>query len=287
MKRHPLTNLATLLALGGALWLAPTAAAAPVNAWRTFKASPVTVVDSGQGTNDPVIGSTTTTSSAARIIGYFTPQTLANVGDKITATFTVSFNDATGVAQGGDNFRYALFDLNGESMPGAENVVGNGSTDTNGFLGYWAGVATGTGTAGSLRERTDTSNNDMFANGSASANLTTPPIGGTNVALTGLVNGAGTPTLYSGVFTITRTASGIDLSGSFSGNGGANTFAASEATPISLTYGAIGFLNGSGISADQLIFQDVDVTYTAVPEATSVVLLALAGAAGVIVRRGR
>jgi hypothetical protein len=275
------------LPLATVLYAAPQAQAAPVSIWRTFKAAPTTVVDSGQGTSSPVIGNTTTTSSAARIIGYFTPQTLASVGDKITMTFTVSFNDATGVGNGGDNFRYALFDLNGESAPAAENTAGNGSADTNNFLGYWAGVMTGSGANGSLRERFDTTNNDMFANASATANLVTPPITGSNVAIAGQVNGTGTPTLYTGVFTITRTASGVDLSGSFSGNGGSNTFAASEATPISLTYGAVGFLNGSGISADQVILRDVDVTYTPIPEASGLVLMSVAIAGGLARRRRR
>lgn len=262
------------------LTLTPASDAAPVQLWRTFKASPATTIASGQGTSSPVIGTTGTSSSAARIIGYFTPQTLVNPGDKISLTFSLSFNDLAGMTNGGDNFRFALFDTAGEATPAAENVVGAGTTDTNAFVGYWAGVKTGSGAGadGSLRERTDTSNNDMFANASASANLVSPPIGGTNVTLTGLVNGVGTPTLYAGELTIEKTASGITLSGGFSGNGGANTFSVSEATPISLTYGAVGFLNAGGISADQVLFQNVDVTFTPVPEPAS---LALAGLGGV------
>lgn len=267
-----------LLSISALLALAPPAAATPVTTWRTFKASPSTVVDSGQGTNDPVIGNTTTTSTATRIIGYFTPQTLVNVGDKISLTFLVGFNDAAGVTNSGDNFRYALFDRNNEAVPAAENIASAGSGDTNGFLGYWAGVMTGSGTNGSLRERFDTSNNDMFANASASANLATPPITGTATPMAGQVNGAGTLTLYAGQMTLTRTVAGVDLAGSFSGNGGANTFAASDSTPISLTYSAVGFLNAGGISADQVIFQDVDVSYTAaVPEAGSVAMASLVG----------
>lgn len=258
---------------------------APITLWRTFKGSPATVINSGQGTNNPVFGNTSTTSAASRIIGYFPEQTLANVGDKISLAFTVSFNDATGVQNGGDNFRYALFDDGGEAVPATENVASAGSTDTNAFVGYWVGVMTGSGTAGSLRERFDTSNNDMFANGSASANLATPPIAGSNVAITGQVNGAETPTLYNGALTITRTAGGVDLAGSFSGNGGVNTFAASDATPASLTYGAVGFLNGNGISADQVIFQNVDVTYAPVPEPAACGLIACSLLGATLLRR--
>ena len=257
-----------------AVTLTSVAHAVEVTTWRTFRGtdSTATVVDSGQGTNDPVFGNTTTTSQASRIIGYFDPLTLVDVGDEISLTYTVSFNDAnaTGMnTSSGDNWRYALFGLNGEAPPAAENIAANGSSDTNGFLGYWAGVKTGAGAgaAGSLRERFDTSNNDMFANATATDNLVTPPIDGTNITFAGLINGAGTPTLYTGEFTITKTAAGVDLSGSFSGNGGENTFLFSETTPISLTYGAVGFLNGGGMSADQVIFQDVNATYTPVASA--------------------
>jgi hypothetical protein len=241
------------------------AGATEVTTWRTFKASPTTVIDSGQGTNDPVIGNTTITAAATRIIGYFTPMTLTNEGDKISLTYTVSFNDAVGMStNSGDNWRYALYDVNGESVPTDENTASNGSTDTYDFLGYWAGEKTGAraGAAGSLRERFDTSNNDMFANASATANLVSPPITGDNIAFAGLINGEGAPTLYTSEFTITKTAAGIDLSGSFSGNGGTNMFTFSEVTPISLTYGAVGFLNGGGMNADQVILQDVNVSFT-------------------------
>src|SRR3712207_3788766 len=103
------------VAAAGLLSGGAAALADPVAQWHTLKAAPATVVDSGQGTNDPVIGNLTTTSTASRIIGYFTPKTLTNVGDRITLTYSVSFNDAAGMADGADNWRFALFDLNGES----------------------------------------------------------------------------------------------------------------------------------------------------------------------------
>src|SRR5688500_4840796 len=70
--------------------------AVPVTTWRTFRGtdSTPTVIESGQGTNDPVIGNTTTTAASTRIIGYFEPITLVNEGDSISLTYTVSFNDA-------------------------------------------------------------------------------------------------------------------------------------------------------------------------------------------------
>ncbi len=271
--RHRLLIASALMAAT----LAGGARAAPVTAWRTFRATTATVVDSGQGTNAPVFGNTTTTAASSRFIGYFAPQTLARVGDRISLTYEVSFNDAVGVVNGGDNFRYALFDSNGETVPTTVNTASAGSTDTNGFLGYWAGVKTGSGTDGSLRERFDTTNNDPLANATATS---IGSIDGTNVPIAGAVNGVGTAPLYHGELTITRTMTGVDLSGSFGGNGGSNTFYASEPTPISFTYGAVGFLNGNGLSADQVLFQNVDVSYIPAAETLTLEILAVGPHAG-------
>src|SRR5687767_11378082 len=173
----------------------------PVAQWHTLKAAPATVVDSGQGTNGPVIGNLVTTSSASRIIGYFTPRTLTNVGDRITLSYTVSFNDGTGMADGADNWRFALFDRNGESPLADENTAANGTDRTDALRGYWFGVDTIAGGAqGSMRERTGTTaDQDPFANASA-------PLlgnaGGTAVDFTSSVNGDGAGPLYEGIMTL-------------------------------------------------------------------------------------
>lgn len=248
--------------------------------WRTFKSGGATDISSGQGTNDPVFGTTATSSATARFLGYFDPLTLDRVGDSISLTYSVSFNDAAGMGNSGDNFRFALFDRNGEAIPAAQNIGSAGSSDTNAFLGYWAGVMTGAGTDGSLRERFDVSQNDMLANGSASDNLASPPIGGTNVVFQSAVGGVGAPPVYTGQMTITRTTAGVQLSGAFSGNGGANTFSAIDPSPVTLTYSVVGFLNGSGLSADQVRFDDVDVTFTPAPETLTLEVLAAGPHAG-------
>lgn len=246
------------------------AATIPVTDWHTFRATTATVL-SGQGTDDPVVGSVATTSTNAFVIGYFPALPLNNVGDKIIFTFGVSFNDGAGVATTTpDQFRFALYNTNGETLTTADNTATAGNTDTDGYKGYWFGVKSGsTGAQGSIRKRTGTTaDTNTFANASATLLGTA---GGTSVSYAGQVNGTGTAVLYTGVMTLEVTAVGtVQLSGSFSGNGGANSFSFTDSsTPLTGNYNAVGFLNGSALSADQMIFQDVSV----VPEPAAAGLL--------------
>jgi hypothetical protein len=107
---------------------------------------------------------------------------------------------------------------------------------------------------------------------------------------TGAVNGVGTAPTYTGTMVLTLTASGMDVTGSFTGNGGANTFSFSDVSPAATAFSAVGFLNGSALSTDQMNFQNIDVTVSLVPEASAAAAMALAtcvGAAVVWVRRRR
>lgn len=256
--------------------------AAPVTTFRTFKATPATIL-SGQGTDDPLVGGLgpNETASNAFVLGYFaSPFSLVNVGDQIIFTFGVTFNDAVGVVNSNDNFRFALFDLNGETPVTTENSPTAGvDGQTDNFRGYIFGVKTGTGT-GSIRERIDMlgSGDNTFAtagaNGASAPSL--GPVGGDPVVIAGSVNGNGAGPLYSGMMTLTLTASGVDLSGSFIGSNNAtgNLFTASDtATPFPTTFGAIGFLLGGGLSVDQAQFSDVTVSF--VPEPATVSFMAL------------
>lgn len=259
-----------------------TLQAQPVTDWHTFKATPATTL-SGQGTDDPVLGTTATTGSAAFLIGYLnSPLSLANVGDRISVRYDVSFNDAAGMANANDNFRFALFDLNGQPRVAAENTGTAGITgQTDNWRGYWFGVRTAA-TGGSIRERTGTADNP-FANASATL-LGTP--GGDAVNFSSAVNGVG-GALYSGELTLELTASGVDLSGYFGGNGATNTFSFSDnSSPFTSNFEAVGFLNGGPLNNDQVLFQNVTVTLTPVPEPSSVVL-AFVGLIGFILFRIR
>ena len=91
------------------------------------------------------------------------------------------------------------------------------------------------------------------------------------------MNGTGTAPVYTGLMELQLTATGLSISGSFNGNGGANTFAFLDTTPIALSYSAIGFLNAGPLSIDQMNFQSVDVSLQLVPEASAVALLGMVG----------
>jgi hypothetical protein len=261
--------------------------AAPVVDWHTFRDTTATTL-SGQGTDDPVIGDFISTANQGFAIGYLTsPFSLVNVGDQITFTFGVRFNDALGTTGNGDNFRFALFDLNGQTPVTVENSATAGlDGQTDNFRGYIFGHkgGGGAGANGSMRERTAAllAGDNAFA--VTGANVPTAPslgtVGGDPVTLVSSLDGSGP--LYSGVMTLTLTSFGVDVSGSFSGNGSSNLFFASDnTTPTPMTFGAVGFLFGGGISVDQAIFTDV----TVVPEPATCSLLALGGA--LLLRRRR
>jgi len=267
---------------------ASSSEAASITNYRTYRATTATTL-TGQGTDDPVIGSTSATANMGFLIGYLpTPALLGPYeGDTVTLTFGVHFNDATGMSDSGDNFRFALFDFNGEGQDAASNFNTAGTDNTDNFRGYIVGVRNGmgTGSSGSIRARTGalSSGDNPFA--VASPNNGTAPslgsIGGSPVTLVSDVNGNGAGANYTGVLKLTRNALGnIVVSGSFIGSNSANgnTFSVIDTNVSAPTnFGAVAFLLGNGINADQAIFTDIDVT--AVPEPTSLMLVALAGSA--------
>jgi hypothetical protein len=270
-------RIAVTVALATALSSA-VAQAAPVTDWRTYKATTATTL-AGQGTDDPIVGDLLgNTATPSFVIGYLaSPAVLgANVGDKVTFTFGVAFNDATGMSNNGDNFRFALFDLNGEAQDSATGGAGSGpnyaaagTDNTDDYRGYVFGHrgGAGAGAGGSIRERISalvTGDNAFAATGD---NSPTAPslgaVGGDPIPLVSDVNGNGAGTDYTGELTLTRTAAGVDLSGKFIGSNPTNLgniYEASDNTPpSSSTFGAVGFLIGNALSVDEVTFTDVDV----------------------------
>jgi hypothetical protein len=263
-------------ATAASLGTASLAHAAPVTDWHTFRATTATTI-SGETTEDPIVGTTAATATNAVVLGYFTPaRSLTTVGDKLTLTFTVGFNDASGVvATTPDQFRFALFDSNGETLVTTVNNTGAsaGTTDTDTYRGYALGVKSGaTGQQGSIRKRPGTGTEPNVFVGTSYDGTFTTTAGGTSVTYAGQVNGTGTLVPYVGVLTLELMAGGLQVSGSFTGNGGANSFSKLDTTPITTNFNTVGFLNGNSLSADQLLFQDVDVTFTPAPEPAAAAL---------------
>ncbi len=256
----------TLLAAGVALVCA-SAVAAPVTNWHTFKASPATTL-AGQGTGSPTFGSTAVTSSAGFLVGYFQALSLTNVGDRINFTYQCSFTDAGGMASAGDNFRYALFDLNGQTPVTADNTATAGVTgQTDNWRGYWFGQkgGGGAGNAGSIRERTNALASGANIFSATAPNTSAPSIGtpaGANILLVSSTGTSG-PT-YTGTMALEKTPTGVAVAGILGGNGATNIYVATDdAPPTPVNYGAVAWLNGGPLSCDQFNFQNVDVSYVA------------------------
>jgi hypothetical protein len=243
-----------------------TLRASPVTNWHTFKDATATTL-SGQGTGSPVMGATAT-SSAAFLIGYFQAMSLTNVGDRILFSYQVTFTDAVGMSTPGDNFRFALFDLNGQTPVVAENTATAGvDGQTDNWRGYWFGQkgGGGAGVNGSIRERISAlvSGDNAFA--ATSANAPTAPslgsVGGNPITLQSSTDPAG-GTNYVGLMAVEKTPTGVALAGLLRGNGSTNLFAANDdSSPWPVNYGAVGYLNAGPLSCDQVNFQNVTVEY--------------------------
>lgn len=264
-------------------WLSSAVQADPVTDFRTYRSGTSNGTApslTGQGTNDPIVGDLTgNPMSAGILLGYLTnPAVLgANVGDKITFSFTVRFNDATGLTVSGDNFRYALFDLNGEAQDSATGGLSGGPTystagtaNTDQFRGFAYGNrgGGGAGNNGSVRQRVAdvTASDNPFANTAPDQFTGVGSAGGDNVVLTSDVNGNGAGFNYTGTMTLTRATGGlIDLSGTLVGTNMPegetdNIFTSTTSVSGPSTYGAVGFLIGGPLSTDQALFTDIDVS---------------------------
>ena len=282
MKWHRRTALPLASALAFAVWTTD-AHAGPITDFFSLKAAPATTLSGTGNTDDPVLGTLSTTAEGSRMMGYFPARTLTNVGGVIKLKFSVDFADnMAAMGNGSDNFRFALYDGNGEAQEATNsNHATTGTANTDAFRGYWFGVDTNpnaTGVQGTIRERSGTvANNDPFAN--ASATQVGSP-GGTAVPFA-------LGQTYTGLMELTLTGlNEITVTGSFSGNGGSNTFSFVDTTPPTKTYSVVGFLNGGGLSADQVRFHDV--TIVPEPATWALVLATLIGGflSGAAVKNG-
>src|SRR5688572_27620146 len=234
--------------------------AQPITDWHTFKAATATTL-SGQGTSSPVFGSPSASASTAFLIGYFEAMALTNLGDRITLTHQVSFTDAVGMTSNDDQYRFALYDMNGQPRVTDENTATAGVAGrTDAWRGYWFGVdsSQNIAAAGTIRKRT-AGNLHPIAN--AGTTLIGRPTGA-GVVFASATSPAGGPS-YSGEMAIERTPSGLALAGYFGGNGTTNMFAINDdAAPHPANFGAFGVLNGGSSSCDQFNFQNVSIAYS-------------------------
>lgn len=236
-------------------------AATAITSWSLI--SGATAVIGGTNASPTLGNGTTNNADNHAMAATFTGGTLVNAGDTITLSGTVTF---LGVESGAaDQFRFGLFDVNGQA----------GNT---GWLGYFATNANTT-TTGRLAERSDP--NSAIATSSTGVTSIQTATASGNAAFDFTTN-----TTYSFVLSYERLANGsLDIDWSLSNGAGyslSSTF--NDTTPETYAFNRVAFLTGDSQNADQLTFNNVDVTFTPVPE-PSIALLGGLSVLGLLRRR--
>ncbi len=216
-------------------------------------------------------------SAAHTQVAYFTasgsPISLAD-GDSISVSADVTLDQLTNSA---DIFRVGFFNSFAGARVAADDDGAN--TTTDGYKGYAARFNGSTGLT-TFQGRSNTNTNaQLFGGNSLPTYAATAGAAGSAVA-------AGTP--FSVTFTMTRSGANLNLASSYNGQ----TYTATANSGFTLDFDTLAFFGGTNLtqytaaSGQGLTLDNVVVTYTAVPEPTS--LIAVAGLAGLgLVRRRR
>jgi hypothetical protein len=227
-------------------------------------------------------------SSGRGIHGTFPAQTLANVGDSLTATFT--FKTPATVGSATASFKVGLF--NGSGTLGADIQASTSSPNPiyNPVPGYWMDYDVKTGTAAGTENITFREKDPVPGTGG----VLLAAVGDfKNVAANGFpatVSGGSaytfaSNTTYTGTFSIYKTFGGFDLSGSLSqGMTLLSTFTmASDSSPSTSTFDVLGFHANSNVFGsvttpggdNGIDFSNIKIEFNPVPEPVSVALLAV------------
>ncbi|MDR1282233.1 MAG: PEP-CTERM sorting domain-containing protein [Opitutaceae bacterium] len=224
---------------------------------------------------------TLTIGPERHIVTYFEATTLA-IGDSLTVSFDVSFNNPKSYSNG---IRMALYDSHSTAETSnrvAADGHGSGNDLFKPYTGYRADMSftayTGTTNAIYIRHRnpadaTHTGNSLLHSN--------------TGMYYENIEGGGGssaTPTdaaLYTGVFTITRLATGTKILVSLVGTGLTNYSFEAEDTNGYSTFDTFAILLPTSNAMDTLTLHDVTITHAAaVPEpATAAAMLGVLTAA--------
>ncbi|WP_157837099.1 PEP-CTERM sorting domain-containing protein [Geminisphaera colitermitum] len=206
----------------------------------------------------------------------FPSTTLSNVGDYVTLSFSVQYAIAPATTSGA--LRFGLFNSGGGTArlyPYNETTNDTGGTAT----GYFAAVNTGgTNDTSMYRNSGDTT-------GSTVMNTTT-----TGARLIGFNGASFGTTAQTVTLTITRTDTDkISLKGSIAGTTFSITNAAQVGTPVTYTFDS--FVFGAGNLANGYTIDNLSIitNASAVPEPSTVALLAGGCAAGItlLARHGK
>jgi len=221
---------------------------------------------SNLNTSSPILGNGSSGSANSQAIyASFTSFTLANAGDAVTFSGSVSFTNLA--TPGTDQFRLGIYNVNGK-------------TNEQGWLGY-LGSNSGNSApqSGRLWER---NNPNTYSYGSASG---ATQVASANAAPSNTSFVTGT---YSFSLTATRTAADY-LQVNFSLTGTNVTYALSisylDTTPQTFVFNRVGIFTGSLLNADQASFSNLSVS--TVPEPATLGLSALAAIVLLKIRRRR
>jgi hypothetical protein len=243
-----------------------------------------------------------TGTSGRGIHTVFPSQTLANVGDKLIATYT--FTTPATIGSGTAAFRSGLFDTLGRAGLDADVSASSGSP--NAVYGWGTGAG-GPGTAGlpgymlDMDVATTTASNDLSFRSHATDTVTpTGRLMGTTTGFTQLSptgpDGAfsfAPNTSYTGSLSLTRvSATELEITGAL----GSATHTVTDAFD-SATYGMLAFWANSNIFGSSgtpntpdngIDFTNVTIEFIPIPEPGSLALAALGAAAAVrgLRRRG-
>ncbi len=166
-----------------------------------------------------------------------------------------------------------LFNSGGTRNTTLDNNLNGGDALNDNDLGYSVRVNPST-RAASIFERTGgTGGAALFGGGGTAILASTAATGGSNLQLDPLFTAPDTRGIAFPIsFTLTRTASGIQIDSSF--NGGTHTI--TDTTPTTFDYDTVGFFGASALVSSTftnasrgITYDDVVVNYVAIPEASS------------------
>lgn len=219
-----------------------------------------------QATNDPIVGNGATNSANSEAIHASISgaiPSLNSAGEQIILSGAV---ELVGSLSGNDQFRWGLFDMNGQLA-------------IKGWLGYFAGNAISSSSS-NLRERNNPNGADFFS--------------GTSATLIASSNSPGTAfseATYAFTLSLMRTGvNGLQIDWTLLKMSGSSAYSLAgsfiDPTPQTFSFNRVGLSLGGSLNAEQVLYHDITVQYVTVPE-PSCALLAGAGLALGAARRAR
>lgn len=249
----------TILALCSTFVFAISSSATPVTDWSIGLNNSGVVSLSNAETSSPTLGDNTADDADnTSIYAAFSSVTLA-IGEKLTLSGSMQFSTSAGAAPSAlaNEVRVGIFDHNGAS-------------GLTGWLGYYASNPSGATGAG-VRRRITSSAGYYSQTG-------TTLVGTNYVADTSKTFQDAT---YDFSLSLERTDAAILVVFTLDNDQGyslvPNTTV--DSTPNTFTFDRVGFLSGGNLNADQVQFNNLDVSVAPVPEPSTLALLACGGLA--------